>query len=356
MCECTEDEIPRPWKTETTNRVDLSVVPAVRGWQDTNKNMWIEKKLADSEMTYVNLRINPEGNTGYTGAEARKVWAAIHENCPKGSLDDMCMEERVLMRLLSGFHMSITTHVALNFHNVTLMDRNSQPIGHEWRPNLEMFDKVIKPHPDRIKNVYFTYLFLLRAIAKSKPFLESYSYNTGNAVEDKYTTQLIQELLQSELLCKPTFNDSQLISENANLMARNRVHNIFQNISSIMNCVGCEKCKVWSKLQVLGLSTAVKIIMSDEDVANLDLQRNEIIALFNTLRQMSDSIEGIRRMTEMQRMELISTAVSVVLLLTSILVPVLLFLKCKKRPHHSQDANVSGAETTDRKGESKKNK
>lgn len=61
------------------------------------------------------------------------------------------------------------------------------------------------------------------------------------------------------------------------LMARNRVHNIFQNISSIMNCVGCEKCKVWSKLQVLGLSTAVKIIMSDEDVANLDLQRNEII-------------------------------------------------------------------------------
>ena len=54
--------------------------------------------------------------------------------------------------------------------------------------------------------------------------------------------------------------------------------------------------------------------------------------------------------------ELISTAVSVVLLLTSILVPVLLFLKCKKRPHHSQDANVSGAETTDRKGESKKNK
>ncbi len=29
----------------------------------------------------------------------------------------------------------------------------------------------------------------------------------------------------------------------------------FQNISRIMDCVGCEKCKLWGKLEVLGIGT-----------------------------------------------------------------------------------------------------
>jgi hypothetical protein len=33
-------------------------------------------------------------------------------------------------------------------------------------------------------------------------------------------------------------------------------------ISAIMDCVGCEKCRLWGKLQVLGLGTALKILFS----------------------------------------------------------------------------------------------
>ncbi len=29
----------------------------------------------------------------------------------------------------------------------------------------------------------------------------------------------------------------------------------FQNISRIMDCVGCEKCKLWGKLEILGIGT-----------------------------------------------------------------------------------------------------
>lgn len=36
----------------------------------------------------------------------------------------------------------------------------------------------------------------------------------------------------------------------------------FQNISRIMDCVGCDKCKLWGKLQVQGLGTALKILFS----------------------------------------------------------------------------------------------
>ena len=39
----------------------------------------------------------------------------------------------------------------------------------------------------------------------------------------------------------------------------------FQNITRIMDCVGCEKCKMWGKLQLLGIATSLKILFSAED-------------------------------------------------------------------------------------------
>lgn len=36
----------------------------------------------------------------------------------------------------------------------------------------------------------------------------------------------------------------------------------FSCCSAIMDCVGCEKCRLWGKLQVLGLGTALKILFS----------------------------------------------------------------------------------------------
>jgi hypothetical protein len=32
-----------------------------------------------------------------------------------------------------------------------------------------------------------------------------------------------------------------------------------------MDCVGCEKCKMWAKLQLLGIATSLKILFSTED-------------------------------------------------------------------------------------------
>jgi hypothetical protein len=35
-------------------------------------------------MTYVNLQLNPERFTGYTGDSVRRIWDSIYkENCPK---------------------------------------------------------------------------------------------------------------------------------------------------------------------------------------------------------------------------------------------------------------------------------
>lgn len=66
----------------------------------------------------------------------------------------------------------------------------------------------------------------------------------------------------------------------------------FRNISRIMDCVGCDKCKLWGKLQTHGLGTALKILFSGkfdrwEPTLNhfskkkFFLERSEIVALIN---------------------------------------------------------------------------
>lgn len=60
-----------------------------------------------------------------------------------------------------------------------------------------------------------------------------------------------------------------------------------------MDCVGCDKCRLWGKLQTRGLGTALKILFTSEDkqcklkmdknthCLNLQLKRTEIVSLFN---------------------------------------------------------------------------
>ncbi|TMW39435.1 hypothetical protein DOY81_015485, partial [Sarcophaga bullata] len=71
----------------------------------------------------------------------------------------------------------------------------------------------------------------------------------------------------------------------------------FRNISRIMDCVGCDKCKLWGKLQTQGLGTALKILYSEKlnqaterglwDKPHIEaeplfrLTRTEIVTLFN---------------------------------------------------------------------------
>lgn len=76
----------------------------------------------------------------------------------------------------------------------------------------------------------------------------------------------------------------------------------FRNITSIMDCVSCEKCKLWGKLQTTGLGTALKILFSDEK-STLTLTRNEIVALFNAFTRISTSISQLEKFRAMIKAE-----------------------------------------------------
>ncbi|RYP00944.1 hypothetical protein DL765_010887 [Monosporascus sp. GIB2] len=73
--------------------------------------------------------------------------------------------------------------------------------------------------------------------------------------------------------------------------------NRFRNVSRIMDCVGCDKCRLWGKLQTAGYGTALKILFEfDNNNADVpDLKRTELVALFNLYARLSSSMEALRK-------------------------------------------------------------
>jgi hypothetical protein len=51
-------------------------------------------------------------------------------------------------------------------------------------------------------------------------------------------------------------------------------------LSAIMDCVGCEKCRLWGKLQVLGLGTALKILFSVDGESHLNQPVRDLFFLY----------------------------------------------------------------------------
>ena len=296
---CSEEELPPALKEElrncrqTKNQKDSPVDATLPEkdpprWDDTEDDLWIEQDSEAEFMSYVNLELNPEKYTGYGATSQRDtaalVWKAIYEeNCFSDSpLHDQCMEERVFYRLISGFHASTTAHICENFQN----NRG------ELEPNEEFFLWKLGMFPDRMQNIYFTFLFLLRAAQQAQSNLISYPYQTGHA-DDGKIPPLLNDLFNSQLVCNdvPPFDESTLFSDPDKESLKYELRDKFRNISRIMDCVSCETCKVHAKLQILGIGTALRILFDRKSSEPLKLQRNEVIALMNSLFKFAESIQ-----------------------------------------------------------------
>ncbi|KAI5662157.1 hypothetical protein M9H77_21480 [Catharanthus roseus] len=314
VCECPENEFPEPFKKLSKRSLpsdDLKCQEgkpqatvdrtldskAFRGWIEVDNPWTNDDETDNSEMTYVNLQLNPERYTGYTGPSARRIWDAVYsENCPKYASGELCQEKKVLYKLISGLHASISIHIASDY----LLDEKTNL----WGRNLElMYDRVLR-YPDRVRNLYFTFLFVLRAVTKATNYLEHAEYDTGNHDEDLKAQSLVRQLLYNPKLqaaCPLPFDEAKLWQGQSGPELKEQIQKQFRNISVLMDCVGCEKCRLWGKLQVLGLGTALKILFTVEEKSPLDqplqLQRNEVIALVNLLNRLSESINFVREVS-----------------------------------------------------------
>ncbi|CAI5997136.1 unnamed protein product [Closterium sp. NIES-64] len=301
---------------------------AFQAWVEAD-NPWTSDDESDTgekpSQVYVNLALNPERYTGYGGDSARRIWQAIYqESCFQDGTRDECTERRVLYRLISGLHQAISVHVAASQiwdsaagkscrvsswegeagiaelqseqlgsggPNITIFHHRvakfpSKPPSHspsiapafshpftsyfpsplspptiQWGPNITIFHHRVAKFPERLANLYFTFLFVLRR-GHQADFLSRASYDTGNPLEDQQTAALVQQV----------------------------------------------RCRLWGKLEILGLATALKILFSVDGNGNgigngiggngngngvdkLSLQRNEVVALFNTLWRFSHALK-----------------------------------------------------------------
>lgn len=312
VCECPDGEFPEIFKGNSLSArgrlsaddvicqegkpqatVDRTLdQKAFTGWKSRDNPWTADDEIDDRDVTYVNLLLNPERYTGYKGPSARRIWDAIYKhNALVDENKDSSTEGRVLYRLISGLHSSISVHIAADY----LLDEPKN----QWGPNLTLLYERVLKHPDRVENLYFTFLFVLRAVTKAADYLLEAEYSTGNSDEDQNTGALIKELVHNERLqaaCPKPFDEAKLWrGKNGNQLLL-QLQKQFRNISALMDCVGCEKCRLWGKLQILGLGTALEILFSENSSNHPVLQRNEVIALFNLLNRLSESLDYMHKL------------------------------------------------------------
>jgi ERO1-like protein alpha len=286
VCQCEENEIPLPWKQDSENDdVDKKIGEKFYQWVEKynySSVQWLVENEIDSRKgIYVNLIKNPESYTGYQG---QNIWNAIyHENCFSNKFDQLCTEEKVFYKIISGFHSNINLHLSQNYFDI---HRNISYL------NATMMTERVLDHKDRINNLFFLHSLLIKAIYKSKELIENYDIYTGNKNEDLNTKNIISNLLNNKTI-ENYYDEGIEDSENYKKFLRfHKVDQIkmrFRNISSIIDCVSCQKCKLHGKLQIYGLATMLKILFNTGN--NLTLKRNELISFVNLVGKVSKSIK-----------------------------------------------------------------
>lgn len=286
ICQCDDHEVPLPWK-EDKSSIMKSLQDASLQWEPAKAFMWHAEEKDNDKGIYVDLKKNPEVFTGYQG---QNVWTVIYgENCFKG--DDMCIEERMLNRIISGLHTSISTQLCEYYNDVK----------NKTYPNFQLFFQKVGDHPERMSNLYFAHSVLLRAINRAHKQIRDYNYDTGNFKEDIETKRLINELYEISLSsCDSPFDEKELFANLSRVEVNHRFISYFHNISRIMDCVECETCKVYGKLQTYGIAAALKILFAEKFTgeSEVHLKRNELIALMVTFYKFSTSISYIDKMFE----------------------------------------------------------
>ena len=282
-----------------------------------------EDESVSAKGDYVSLLDNPERFTGYSGESAHMVWDAIYrENCfskPQAEnktsnatasgplqaakdlrsvmqsntnysalLDDTCLEKRVFHRIISGMHASISTHICYDYLD--------QKTG-KWKPNLACYQSRLADHPDRVSNIYFNFALVLRAIAKLQLHLQSYTFCSGDVAQNRETKAKVMALARNAAVSPPIFDETLMFQDpsSAGLELKEDFRNRFRNVSRLMDCVGCDKCRLWGKLQTAGYGTALKVLFEydEADSGDFYVKRTELVALVNTLDRIGSSISAL---------------------------------------------------------------
>ncbi|EPX72518.1 ER oxidoreductin Ero1a [Schizosaccharomyces octosporus yFS286] len=320
-----ENEVPNIWKQLSEFEQPSKKNEKECNWEHDSKldYCYLDEVSSGQECVYVSLVGNPERFTGYSGDHTATIWRTIYEqNCfvidddessqekskrdsfykpgmypfqltPKE--DDIisvspsiaCQEKRMLNKIISGFHASISSHICENYYDA---ERN------RWTRNLECWLAKVGNYPERIENIFFNYALLHQAFVKIADQLEDMEYNNNtfcpdNLAIDARTKLAFDNLAFQSQQDRKVIMSSKLFSDEESQRFKETFRRHFHDISRIMDCVGCDKCRLWGKLQMTGYGTALKLLLESETHLS-DLRPSEIVALVNTFDRIAHSVQS----------------------------------------------------------------
>jgi hypothetical protein len=248
---------------------------------------------------YYDLEEFPESYTGYNGAD---IWNFIHNRiCFAGYEYDDDHWKADFNKAVSGLHSMISAQVVRG-----IRDRVESGEGFSkdepWTdPDVEFERRlgVKGDTPLAVENLYFTYMLLLTAVSQARGRLKQ------DVALDKISPQAGLDLihvLDSALLDNPSvgvasrkLHDHAVKDSDAGLWeARMRSRDLMR----IMNCVQCNKCRLHGKVAVMGLSTALQILVgrTGEGGDTARIHRVELAALMTTLHKFSNAVAFVQQM------------------------------------------------------------
>lgn len=291
-CECPPENLPTTWAAEDMRIRENQAFSTIQFTdmmkpQKRSVDRWRFDKVTENSI-YVDLLGDREEYTGYQG---QKIWNELYQdNCLRAAGD--CDGSDFMYRMISGMHSSVSSHLSEYFIEFGRFGRDKIVYAND----VLYFEKVGN-HKDRIGNLIFAVQTMLRAVVRYVDVIKDFNVDTGDFNTDMKTRQLLQKLIgllshQKDL----PFDERAIFGERRSQEEQRAAYlRHFTNMTRLMDCVDCMKCKAYGKMQILGLSAGLKILLRQEDTA---LTRNELVAVINTLNKWTESIQIIDRMRQ----------------------------------------------------------
>ena len=291
---CNNMEVPDVWKQPSSKdepinaKIDDPFYKWVEKFSLSEKQWLVESDVESKQGTFVNLLKNPEGYTGYRGAH---IWDAIfRENCFSDKKQQLCTEDKTFFRIFSGWLSNTNMQIGINYHNKET---------NETYLNVTMLTSKLLSHREKVDNLFFLYSLVIKAVHKAKRLILEYDYHSGNEQEDQTTLDLLRMVYESpgkevEFLNEAFLETTEDFKYFMHSKKLTELVSRFRNISSIIDCVSCSKCRMHAKLEVFGISTMLKIMFASVEELKTNIMRNEVVSFINLFAKLSKTISYIK--------------------------------------------------------------
>lgn len=213
-------------------------------------NQCIFEDRATKDEIGVDLVQAKQIHSGYKN-NAANIWNEIYNEAKPGTS---------LYKLISGIHYSITLHIAV-FYKYIMCKYWSNPIFYYNRKNFEHYSNLVFA----FKVVKYALISLKGANLKCSLELSK------SDLEKLLVLKNLIKALEGDLP-----NDFGLVEYQDQM----------QVIKKLLNCIECDLCKLWGKIQFNGLETALDIIAGYKQ----RVTGNELIMLLNLFYKLSSSL------------------------------------------------------------------